>query len=70
MFPILKVTETIDGRFMVKAHGPRDMPIWGTDYLLDAQDKLATAETPFDPEAFVKYRIYALTEYIYRLQAK
>lgn len=70
VFPILKVTETIDGRHMVKAHGPRDMPIWGTDYLLDAKDKLATAETPFDPEAMVKYRIYALAEYVYRLQAK
>jgi mono/diheme cytochrome c family protein len=70
VFPILRVTETIDGRFQVKAHGPRDMPIWGTDYVLDAKDKLATAETPFDPEDFVRYRIYALAEYVYRLQAK
>jgi mono/diheme cytochrome c family protein len=70
VFPILKVTETIDGRHTVKAHGPRDMPIWGTDYLLDAKDKLATAETPFDPEVYVQYRIFALTEYLYRLQVK
>lgn len=70
VFPILKVTETIDGRHMVKAHGPRDMPIWGIDYQLDAKDIQATAESPFDTEAWVKYRIYALAEYVSRLQVK
>ena len=70
VFPILKVTETIDGRHMVKAHGPRDMPIWGVDYLLDAKDIQATAESPFDTEAWVKYRIMALAEYVSRLQVK
>lgn len=28
-FPGLKIAETIDGRRDVKAHGPRDMPVWG-----------------------------------------
>ncbi|NJD89393.1 MAG: cytochrome C [Betaproteobacteria bacterium] len=70
VFPIYKVTQTIDGRFQVKAHGPREMPIWGADYLIDAKDKLASADTPFDPEVLVTYRIYALAEYVSRLQAK
>lgn len=70
VFPILRVTDTIDGRYEVKAHGPRDMPIWGTDYMLDAKDIEATAEMPFDKEAYVKYRVYALAEYVYRLQVK
>ena len=70
VFPILKVTETIDGRFMVKAHGPRDMPIWGADYLARARDSMAASEMPFDVEAYVQYRIFALAEYVYRLQAK
>jgi len=70
VFPINKVTQTIDGRHLVKAHGPRDMPIWGTDYLIDARNKTATAEPPFDAEALVNYKIYALAEYLARLQAK
>jgi mono/diheme cytochrome c family protein len=70
VFPILKVTETIDGRHMVKAHGPRDMPIWGADYLRDAKDRMTTSETPFDPDVYVQYRVFALTEYVSRLQVK
>ena len=70
VFPINKVTQTIDGRHLVKAHGPRDMPIWGIDYLIDANEKRDTAESPFDSEAMVTYKIYALAEYIARLQAK
>jgi mono/diheme cytochrome c family protein len=70
VFPIYKVTQTIDGRHLVKAHGPRDMPIWGDDYLSSAARSAATSETPFDTEALVTYKIYALAEYVYRLQAK
>ena len=70
VFPIYKVTQTIDGRFHVRAHGPREMPIWGTDYLIDAKDRLAASDIAFDPEVLVTYRIYALAEYVSRLQAK
>jgi len=55
-------------RIWYKPHGTRDMPIWGTDY------KIKTAEDdthfPYNPEVIVRVRILALTEYIYRLQAK
>jgi mono/diheme cytochrome c family protein len=70
VFPIYKVTQTIDGRHMVKAHGPRDMPIWGTEYLVDAKEKVALSESPFDAEDIVLYRVMALAEYISRLQVK
>jgi mono/diheme cytochrome c family protein len=70
VFPIYKVTQTIDGRSLVKAHGPRDMPIWGDDYLATARKSAATSESPFDAEAMVTYKIYALAEYVYRLQAR
>jgi len=30
-FPITAVTEIIDGRTLIAAHGSRDMPIWGFD---------------------------------------
>jgi mono/diheme cytochrome c family protein len=70
VFPILRVTDTIDGRYEVKAHGTRDMPIWGADFMADARVAANTADSPFDSEAYVKYRVYALAEYVYRLQVK
>jgi mono/diheme cytochrome c family protein len=33
VFPLNAVYEKIDGRQDVKAHGPRDMPIWGLSIL-------------------------------------
>jgi hypothetical protein len=44
------------------------MPIWGLDYL--AKGGQSYKDVPYDPEVFVRTRILALTEYIYRLQAK
>lgn len=71
VFPILRVTDTIDGRYEVRAHGPRDMPIWGADFLASAREESRQgADNPWDAEAYVKYRVYALAEYVYRLQVK
>lgn len=68
MFPFLWVQEVIDGRQTFRAHGPREMPIWGLDYLAKARESYM--DVPYDAEAYVRTRILALTEYIYRLQAK
>lgn len=68
MFPFLWVQEVIDGRQTFRAHGPREMPIWGLDYLAKARESYM--EVPYDAEAYVRTRILALTEYVYRLQAK
>lgn len=68
VFPFQRVQEVIDGRQTFKAHGPREMPIWGLDYL--AKGAQSYKDVPYDPEVFVRTRILALTEYIYRLQAK
>jgi len=71
VFPILRVTDTIDGRFEIAEHGPRDMPIWGADFLAGVREETRQgADNPWDAEAYVKYRVYALTEYVYRLQVK
>jgi mono/diheme cytochrome c family protein len=69
VFPFMHVYETIDGTNSVTAHGPRQMPVWGPRY------KSEVGETFYDDyradtEAFARARILALTEYIYRLQAK
>jgi mono/diheme cytochrome c family protein len=67
-FPINRVYEIIDGRQEIGAHGSREMPIWGLDYQAKA---LADAgDMPYDSETFVRVRILALTEYLYRLQVK
>ena len=40
-FPMRRVSEQIDGRTSVPAHGPREMPVWG--YLLEGEAGDATA---------------------------
>jgi mono/diheme cytochrome c family protein len=66
VFPFARVYETIDGRREVGAHGPRDMPVWGQEY----RDRGISSPAIPDHEAFVRGKILALTEYLYRLQAK
>jgi mono/diheme cytochrome c family protein len=67
-FPFARVYEFIDGTQLVKAHGTREMPIWGADYKVKGAEYYM--DVPFDPEIYVRARILALTEYVYRLQAK
>jgi mono/diheme cytochrome c family protein len=73
VFPFARVYETIDGRQMVRAHGSMDMPVWGRDYVVEAQKAYLDEGSlmfPYDPELFIRARILALTDYIYRMQAK
>jgi mono/diheme cytochrome c family protein len=68
VFPLSQVYEQIDGSKMAKAHGTRDMPIWGQDYKLKAAEYYV--DVPYDVEPYVRARILALAEYVYRLQVK
>ncbi|MFZ5511188.1 MAG: c-type cytochrome [Pseudomonadota bacterium] len=68
VFPVARVYEVIDGRQQVKAHGTREMPIWGTDYSVKAAEYYRDVD--YDPEAFVRARVLALIDYLHRLQAK
>lgn len=68
VFPLERVYSVIDGRQEVKAHGPRDMPIWGRDYQIKAGEYYV--DIGYDPEAYVRGRILALIDYLNRLQAK
>lgn len=36
-----KVARAIDGRAEVKAHGPRDMPVWGERFSYESRDRSA-----------------------------
>ena len=68
VFPLERIYAVIDGRQEVKAHGPRDMPIWGRDYQIKAGEYYI--DMNYDPEAFVRGRIFALIDYLNRMQAK
>jgi mono/diheme cytochrome c family protein len=65
VFPFDRVYETIDGRQELQAHGTRDMPIWGKDF-----SAMSIRGPYYNDEELAHAKILALTEYIYRLQAK
>jgi len=68
VFPFDRVYGSIDGRQDVKGHGSRDMPIWGKDYQVKAAEYYV--DMNYDPEAFIRTRIFALIDYLNRMQAK
>ena len=68
VFPISRVYEYIEGEKTTKAHGTRDMPIWGREYQIKAAEYYY--DVPYDAESYVRARILALAEYINRLQQK
>ena len=68
VFPLERVYGVIDGRYEVKGHGSREMPIWGKAYQIKAGEFYA--DSYYDPEVFIRGRILALIDYINRRQAK
>lgn len=70
VFPYDRVYQTIDGRLEAKAHGTRDMPIWGNEYNAKAAEYYADYYREYSPEGFIRGRILALVNYIYMLQEK
>ena len=67
VFPFDRVYQIIDGRQEVKAHGPREMPVWGRAFNTETSIYFDNYP-PQDSESAVRSRILALTEYLYRLQ--
>jgi mono/diheme cytochrome c family protein len=69
VFPFDRVYQIIDGRQEVKAHGPREMPVWGRAFNMQSSIYFENYP-PHDAESAARSRVLALTEYLYRLQAK
>ena len=61
-FPFEEVYDTIDGREQVGAHGPRDMPVWGSEY------KMGVPTASGSSEAVVRGKILELILYIESIQ--
>jgi hypothetical protein len=68
VFPVARVYNVIDGREEIKAHGTREMPIWGKHLTFRAAPQYD--DYGYQPEEFVRARILAVIDYLYRLQAK
>jgi mono/diheme cytochrome c family protein len=67
VFPINRVYDIVDGRQQVKAHGQREMPVWGLDYSVKGVEQGKSAQ---EPNLYVRTRILELIDYLYRLQVK
>lgn len=61
-FPFWRIYRTIDGREEVRAHGTRDMPVWGRRFQMEREG--------FGPleEALVKGRILGIVFYLRSMQ--
>jgi len=68
LFPFDRVYPVIDGRQVLKAHGTREMPIWGRAFRMQSSAFFENYPAG-DPGSSARSRILALIEYVYRLQA-
>ncbi len=69
VFPFARTYEIIDGTQVMLTHGTKEMPVWGPRYKVEAGES-SYDDFRSNAEVFVRARILALTEYVYRLQAK
>jgi hypothetical protein len=67
LFPRGRIAAVIDGREAVKVHGPRDMPVWGNWFNVEAEAPGLRAQ---EREPIVRARIEALVHYIETIQEK
>jgi mono/diheme cytochrome c family protein len=73
VFPINAVYEKIDGRKEVKAHGPRDMPVWGYQYMplpIAPNQPFGSKSVSQNREIAIRGRILSLIDYLHRVQEK
>ena len=68
VFPAERISSVIDGRTQIASHGPRDMPIWGTRYAVNAAEHFV--DVPYDQEAYIRARVLLLVDYLNRIQQK
>ena len=57
------MSATIDGRRLVRAHGDRDMPVWGETFRSEAEAKKY-------PELTTLLKAKVIAEYVATLQKK
>lgn len=70
VFPFERVYQIIDGRQEVKAHGPRQMPVWGSEYIKESAKKHGPFFGEWYGEEMINASILALIDYIHKMQEK
>lgn len=68
VFPAERISSVIDGRVEITSHGPRDMPIWGMRYAVNAAKHFV--DIPYAQEAYIRASVLLLVEYLSRIQQK
>jgi hypothetical protein len=68
VFPAQRVYEIIDGREEVKAHGSREMPVWGKQFRAAVPHLEELGMGDFGP-SIAHARIAGVIDYLYRIQA-
>ena len=63
VYPLDDVMETIDGRRLVRAHGDRNMPVWGESFHSEGEGKKY-------PELTTLLKAKIIAEYVSSLQKK
>ncbi len=66
VFPTERTYAMIEGAGA--GHGTREMPVWGLDYTIQANEQLP--DMPYNQAMFVRKRITALIDYLNTLQVK
>ncbi len=66
-FPRERARSVIDGRAQVRAHGPRDMPVWGDWFTTEAKSNGVQVE---NREIVVSARINDLVDYLASIQER
>jgi mono/diheme cytochrome c family protein len=67
VFPAQRVYEIIDGREAVKAHGSREMPVWGQQFRRTIPKLESLGMGDFGP-SIAHARIASVIDYLYRIQ--
>jgi len=78
-FPEERVRYLVDGRGEIELHGPREMPVWGSDFSLEYARRAVATHPPVSPEpsrfppppgseAYVRANIDALLAYLKQVQ--
>lgn len=70
IFPFERIFQVIDGRAEIKSHGPREMPIWGSEYIAEGVKTHGPLFGEWYGEDVGRVRILALINYLHKLQEK
>jgi mono/diheme cytochrome c family protein len=70
VFPFARVYDVIDGRQSVAAHGPRDMQVWGNEYVEEGEKRSGGNALPEELNSYARGKIIALIGYLASLQEK